>query len=1218
MLRGSHRLFANARRNVLHAGCCFIISIGMFLPLEAVAQINGTGTIQGTVTDPTGAVIPGASVKLREVTTGQERNVITSGAGFYSAAALPPGRYAVTVTATGFVAYTQENIPLDALQIFGLNVKLSLGRSTATVTVTEAPPALDTVSPTLGSSMEVQTYQALPLIMNGQPRDPTAFIYLTPGVTGAGGADQFNGGQTNLNETYIDGIAMDDVNQQSDWAPVHSTFSVDAVDQFQAQTSGISAAYQGQGLQNFTHKSGTNVYHGALFEYFRNTALDSWGFYAPYSINPVTHTAIKPVEHNNEYGGTFGGYIPHFKNKLFFFVSLETEHYIHGTNPGYQTVPTVKERAGDFTELPTSQPIYDPSTTSCSGSTCTRAQFNGPNASGVAQLNVIPASEISPIAKYMQSFLPAPSNSNLTLNYLGGFNTGFNYPRESYKVDWDATSSHRLSFLYMYGGRWANPACCDASGLPLPYTNTVGNYQNDLVAIVSDTWTIGKNMVNKLDYDYNLNGFDSGAGSINPSTYGHNSKWYATSAGITNLPPGQASNSFPKVTWSGSNNPDQWAGGVGSFGGVYAQVYQLTDGVQILAGRHSISIGGNYQWQQSDPVLLQDNTYFSLAYANTATAGFNAAGASLVTTQGESYASFLVGAVNSAGITDDTPADHLYARYRNFSPYVQDDLKVSRRLTLNLGLRWDIFSPWSEKLNRFSFVDLGVKNPITGTPGTLLYGGNGTPGTYCNCKSPIDTWLGNFGPRLGFAYAINNKTVIRGSWGMFYSHAGGAGGRVNANSGPGQLGFNGGASPATSNGGITPAFYLNNAPGFVYQNSSVPSYTHPPNIDPANGTGFTTIAGYTSLSPNGVNFPDPYWSRRAPELEDYNFGVQREVLPKTVLSVNYSGSNGHFLGTSIGRGIYSNQLNPVYYSLGGLLSQPASASNIAKAQAIDPSFTLPFANYAPTASIGQALRSFPQYNGFSDIWGNVGNSHYSSLQMSLKQADIRGFSYGVTYTWAKTIDDTGTSRSAYGFNGRTAGQAETSLSTIDIPNRFTLYWVYNMPFGKGNGNWFVNQLIKNWAFSGITTYQAGTPMIITASGCNTPNGGTCMPSLTVGYTGSPRINGGWGRKNTALTSYSYIDAAAFTVPAAYTLGNAPRSYAYGLRNPGGYDEDVSLRRAFGIWERMKFTLEVSAYNVDNHVNFSAPSTTVGSTSFGVVSAQANSPRDLQASARIDF
>nr|WP_235011399.1 carboxypeptidase-like regulatory domain-containing protein [Bryocella elongata] len=597
----------------------------------AIAQIAGTGTIQGIVTDSTGAAVSGAQVQVVEVKTNLVRSTTTSKDGFYSIAALDNGLYRLTISESGFKTAVRDNITLNAVQVQGLNITLELGEVTSSVTVTEAPAALNTTNATLGSTIDVETYKALPIILNGQPRDPTAFVALTPGVSVAGGNYQFNGGQTNTSETYVDGVAMDNANQQSDVSSIHNSFSFDAVEQSEALTSSFSAAYQGQGLQNYVHKSGTNAYHGTAFEYFRNTALDSWGFYAPYVINAVTGTAIKPVEHDNEFGGTLGGYTPHFKNKMFFFVSLETEHYIHGNNPGYTTVPTAAERTGDFTALPANQPIYDPSTTLCTGSTCTRQQFMGTK-NGVATPNAIPSGEISPISEHMLSFLPAPSNNNITNNYLGGFNTGFNYPRQSYKMDIDLIKHHRLSAPFTYGARFANPACCDASGLPLPYTNTVGNSQNNLTALVSDTWTIGSRAVNRLTYDFNINGFGSGAGSINPSA--SNPAWYATAAGITNLPAGQASNSFPKTTFGGANAPAQWAGGEGTFGGAYCKVYQITDGFQIVKGRHSISIGGNYQWEQTDLVPIQTNTYFTLSYSNNETAGLNAAGTAVNTTQG--------------------------------------------------------------------------------------------------------------------------------------------------------------------------------------------------------------------------------------------------------------------------------------------------------------------------------------------------------------------------------------------------------------------------------------------------------------------------------------------------------------------------------------------------------------------------------------------------------
>jgi hypothetical protein len=842
---------------------------------------------------------------------------------------------------------------------------------------------------------------------------------------------------------------------------------------------------------------------------------------------------------------------------------------------------------------------------------------------GVPTPNVIPAGEISPISQYMQKFLPAPSNAAIQNNYLGGFNTGFNYPRQSYKVDVDFLKAHRFSILVIEGGRVANPACCDASGLPLPYLSTVGNTQNSLTAMVTDTWTINEKMVNRLTYAVNAGSFFD-VGSTNPSSA--NPAWYATSAGITNIPPGQASNSFPDTTFGGANPPTGWTTADKANYGPVA-IYHIVDGFQRVQGRHSISFGGEFQWQESNAVGLATGTYLSLAYSNDETA--QASGTSVKTSTGDGYASFLLGAVDSAGITDNRPAQVLYARYKNFSPYVQDDFKATKNLTLNVGLRWDLYQPFHEKYGKFSFVNLNLTNPVTGTPGALQFGGNGQSPIYCNCTSVVPIWLGNVGPRIGFSYAIHTKTVVRGGWGLSYTHAGGVGGRAGASGGPGQLGFTGGASPASQDTGITPAFYLNTSPGFPVQNSALPSYTLPPDINPANGTGYTTTPGFTTTSPNTVTYADPYLSRRATEFANYNFGVQREVYPHTVLSVDYSGSNGHFLATGIGRGIFSNQLNPATYVLGSLLTAKATPANIAAAQALYPAFKLPYANFSPSATIGQALRPFPQYNGFSDIWGNVGSSNYASLQLSLKQTEWHGLSYGLAYTFAKTMDDTGNSRTAYGLNGETPAELEYSLSTIDIPNNVTMYFVYNMPFGEHQANFLLRQLIQGWALSGTFQHEDGTPVAITATGCNDPFGGTCFPNYNPNYVGRPRINGGWGRENRATgTSIQYIDPAAFEIPAAYTIGNLRRTAPYGLRNPGGYNENLSLRRSFPIHERLNFTFEASAFNVDGHVDFGAPNATfsgtagepgvLGTSAFGTVTSQANSPRDFQFSGRFAF
>ena len=953
----------------------------MMLPsgVSGWAQLAGRGTIQGTVTDPSGAVVSGAEITITQTATNTSTKQKTTGAGFYSVAGLDPGNYLVSVSASGFQNYHQENVALNALQVFGLNIKLTVGGTESSVTITTAPPPLDTTNATLGNTIDNETYQALPLNMGGAPRDPTAFVYLTPGVVSDGHSGQFNGGQSYHNETYIEGLAITDPAVQGNTQAVNRGVSVDAVDQFQVQTSGSSAQYQGQGFANFSLKSGTNQFHGRAFEFFRNTALDTWDYTSKNNFNSVTQSYLKPVERQNEYGGTFGG--PILRNKLFFFFSYDGQRYLRGANPGLVSVPTVAERNGDFSAF---APIYDPQTTVCSGNSCTRQQFsyNG-------QPNVIPPSRFTKMAQFYQNFIPLPTNSNLINNYLGGFNTGFNYRKYSLKLDYDLSTRNRLTFLYTDGNRLADPICCDSSGLPQPFTATVGNTQRNVFGLLEDTYSITDHWINQLKY-----GISYGGGvSTNP---GEGPQWAASASGLANLPSGQAADAAPRFGFTGPNAPASLGGTSNSNNqgnSEYGVSYVLLDTMQYVRGRHSMSWGGQYQWLTDNVTSFTGGTYLNLNFTNNETATFTknaSTGANtntILTTTGAPYASFLIGAVDNGSVSDSRQAITTGARYYTFSPFFQDDIKATERLTLNVGLRWDLYSPFREVQNRLSFLDVSRTNPITGTPGALNFAGNGTYG--CNCSTPVRPWYKNFGPHLGFAYSVTPRTVIRGAFNIAYTHAGGVGGRGGGRQGTGQLGFSGGTSIATPDNGITPGLYLTQATGYALP-------TYPAAVpNPAFGTGYTTTPGYTG-APNGVSYADPYLSRRAPYYENFNLGFQQEVWKKAVLNVNYSGSTGHFLGTGIGHGIYSNQLDPAYDAIlgpAGLLTAPATAANVARTQAVLPGFKLPYANFSPTATIGQALRPFAQYNGFSDVWGDIGTSNYNSLQISLSQKAIRGLSY---------------------------------------------------------------------------------------------------------------------------------------------------------------------------------------------------------------------------------
>ena len=460
----------------------------------ATAQVGGSGTIQGTVTDPSGAVVAGATVTAANVETGVQTSRKTTDSGFFVLSPLQPGEYTVTVKAEGFQTLTQKNMVVVALGTIGLNPKLQLGTSSQSIVVTDAPPLLHTENATLGSSMENNLYAALPLAMNGVPRDPTQFIALVPGVnnasTQAAGPTTaaFNGGQTYHNEVYLEGIPLTSAGTQGDTRYLAFAVSVDAVEQFQVETNGAKAQYQGQGVENYVLKSGTNAFHGAAFEYFRNTALDARGFFP----------AKRAIDHQNEFGGLIGG--PIKKNKLFFFTNHDRYKYNSGLlNPTLQSIPTVAQRTGNFSELPATQIIYDPRSQTCAGAVCTRTPFSG---------NIIPTNRISSISQSLQSYLPAPTNSNIVNNYLPSLPILLNTWTTTAKVDANLSDKHRMFGFFAAGNYATNFTGSLTQGgaagvLPEPYTQGRIVQEAVKMAQLHDTFTITPSLLNQFSYSFN-------------------------------------------------------------------------------------------------------------------------------------------------------------------------------------------------------------------------------------------------------------------------------------------------------------------------------------------------------------------------------------------------------------------------------------------------------------------------------------------------------------------------------------------------------------------------------------------------------------------------------------------------------------------------------------------------------------------------------------------
>ena len=1287
----------------------------------AAAQNGGDAAITGVVVDSTGATVANATVTAINVNTGVETKRTTSSAGLYQVSPLIIGTYRVKVSAAGFETTVQEGIELHEDLVFGFNPILKVGNQSETVTVTEAPPSLDTANAVLGTVIQSQEFMELPIILGGQQRDITAFSNYLPGAQSGSRSSLFSGTANRVQEVYLDGLPVTTISQIGDNRPIFNVIPAEGIGELGALTSGQSAEYQGAGSVNYSMKTGGNQYHGTAADFVRNRVFDSWGFTAPYAtqtelVNGVPTQVLigKPVDHQNEFAAGFGGpiTIPHFFNghdRLFFYAAYDKAHIRTAPSYAATSVPTTLMRTGDFSELLKANggpgyTIYDPTSLAA----CTANSTNGPcryaygqsagtgkgangNPTGTVT-NVIPLGQLSPIAQAMQSFLPTPTSAGIQNNYIGGTPNGYDNWLYSGRFDYTVSAKQSISGTIAGGNRHAVPYTSSANMIiPAPYTPTTYSTVAGHWADMADSYTITPNLVNQAKFGFS----NFGGPPIGNITQGVKA-WEATTLGIsfTGVPAdGQAVTEFPTNAFAGSNAPFQWGEGAsGVTATTVTETYTAVDNLLWIKGKHAVTFGMQMQWLQENADAY-DGPTSSLTLNWNANETAAVSGTSYTSSTGYSYASYMLGAVGSSGITLQ-PFSTLGGRFNTLSPYIQDDYKITPKLTLNLGMRWDYNPTYHEVQDRFSFLNPNISNPVTGNAGALEFAGSwGGSAVSCNCHTPVTEYMKNFGPRVGFAYALNDKTTIRGAYALVYSHGGGTGGAGNTYNGPSQLGFT--SAPSYSDGaagaGAGPAFYLNNGPTFTAMgiannnfggpNYTVPAITAPGAISQTLNVGNTVNSAGAYVGASGApGFADPYISGRSPEFGFFNFGLQREITRNVVLTVNYAGSESHFIaGASNMRGKYAGQINPAYYALGTTLTLPATAANLATANtqaaaAGLPAISLPYAGFgqaaattagAGKATIGQALTWMPQFSGTTDTWGSqTANASYHSLQVSLEHKLSHGLTLNVNYTYAKNLDDAGTMRSGYAIpgsvmlNGKSwaANRADRSISANSIPNILTAYGVYRLPFGKnaiGGNNFLVRQIAGGWSLSSLFTFDQGTPLLVTASSCTAsfqPTAGTCMPDLNPSYT-SKSIrqagNGKWGQGLNALTlgkaptaggiSYlsGYISNAneaplgtalaactattgPFCNPGQFMIGDAPRSAVFGLRNPSTYNVNLGVRRTFDVvTERVKFVFAADCTNATNHMTFGGIGVAVDSSAFGTVSTVSGA-RAIQFSGRLNF
>lgn len=1348
--------------------CAVLVMLALALCMvctatPAAAQTAGEGSIEGTVLDSTGAVVAHASITITNVATGVKTTQNSSSAGFFNIAPVLPGTYTVEVSARGFKTLVQDNVVVDAMQVRTVSPVLTVGAETQSVTVTAAPPVLDTADATIGMIVENTTYSNLPIQMSNAQRDPTAFGILTPGAQSANNGGRLpivNGTGSYLGQLYVDGMPAETVSQQGDNRLVSLSMDLDAVDQFQMVTSTPPAEYAGAGAENFTMKSGGLQYHGQVSDFLRNTAFDSWGFTAPWATytNLAGNTVPvgKPVEHQNELSASAGGVVPFTHKKLFFFAAYDKYHERKGASYSLITIPSNLMTQGNFTELAcyslyvanhanpqcngsgttgtsaATNPaiIYDPTTTTCPGGVCTRQPFeyNG-------TYNVIPPGDLSTISTALQQFLPSSNSKNtyysdwnsssLTNNYLSGWPSGFDNWVVDWRVDYDLNTKNRISSVGTIGTEnYLNNYTTPLLPPPLIGGDLANIYPKNF--IVEDAYTITPNLVNQLKY-----GFTRFFQNIHDATEGTKA-WNIGSMGITNLPGGQAGIAFPELSFGsvstayGGLAETSFRNSPGSYSTQLTTPnnYAITDNVQWLKGKHALTMGLTFQWQEinnANPATLTG--YLALSYNPYSTSNYTGTSGNTLSdvSQGFSYASFLLGASGGSTSTDATNSTQTLqyvseeaGRYKTISPYVRDSYKVTNKLTLDLGLRWDYLPPYHELRDRWSFLNPTLTNPLTGTPGMLQFAGSygGSPAS-CGCTTPVQTYWKNWGPRVGVAYSVNNKTVVRGGFGVAFTQSGGVGGRGGSFNGTGQTGFNTTViGPTGSVVGQTagPAYWLSNQTAYLTAGGFTPntglfggvSYPGQPTLNQTaleSGTGFIS-SGTKFTSASGASFADPYLSGRAPEIVVYNFGFERAITPSMTLGLNYVGNESHFIinsGTTggNGRGYWTNELNPSYIALLGgvvgdkglpLLGSQADAANLATLAKYAPNAPQPAfytnsgaGSNSSSATIQQMLVAFPQYSGVSDTWGNIGNFAYNALQLMIQQRPAHGLTFTLNYTYAKNLGDDGSYRAGWALPGDAISRAtsgatipqnriDRSWTAISIPQNINIFGVYQIPFGgkgePGGGNAIVRWLAGGWQLSEIYGYQAGYPMSV-SGGSGAPGEGTTMPDLNPGWTsGTARQNGSYGSGPNGFnacnigvikgcTAIQYMNSAAFisavnvspgtaaapctpgsssniqpkTCNAEYLIGNAPRTAAYGLRNPGTENLNAGLRRSFPLGsEKRTFVFEANCFNVWNKVTFSSPNAgwAYGSATFGTIGSTTGAgggpsgARDWQFAGHLNF
>ncbi|MFN0121387.1 MAG: carboxypeptidase regulatory-like domain-containing protein [Blastocatellia bacterium] len=1137
----------------------------LLAPAPLAAQTDW-GNLTGVVTDPGGAVLAGAEITIVATATNTAKTTTSSSTGLYNIP-LAPGRYEVQVSLSGFKKYLASNVVINTATTVRLDIHLEVGGLTEVVSVTAGAAQVQTENARISTSVQNRLVDELPLVVGGALRSPFDLVSITPESKGSGNRLSLGGGQAGAWDATLDGVSVT-TNRSADAAEIaYNAPSVEAITEFTVDTNGFKAEYgqAGGGVMTFASKSGTNEIHGSLYNFLRNDALDARGFFAQ----------KRSVYKQNDFGGSVGGpvRIPKIydgRNRTFFFFAFEGFRNRVGSNDTILSVPTPEMYSGDFSKWVDASgrqiPIYDPATTRQVGTGFVRDPF--PN-------NQIPANRISAFSKLVMKFAQgvtpnrgaAPgSSAYVRNNYIVSGGTILNpQTKWSMKIDHTIKGRHHIGYFMNTTKYEQAVGAAGPPGLPEPLWNGQVQIFNTEAYRMNYDWTISNRAIN----NFSIGGNQFFKFSRSPNV--------GKDFGLCFKGAVDCKRNFPGVEFSELTG---WGGT--SDNGTEQPLWSFKDDFSFNAGAHNLKAGMSFQSQRAFGFGQQDIAgRAGFSFLTTSVPGATNA------TSGSSFASFLLGEATFGRTETDRFVPQIYQYY---GWYLQDDWRLTRKLTVNLGLRYEFTKPPFTLNDVYSDFTPDRPNPkVNNYPGALRFSGFG-PGRE-NTRSLVPGWYKGFGPRLSIAWSPNEKTAIRMGVGRSFS-------KVTVVSSSGHFaGFIGQYVFNTGNQGITKLYNWD---------EGLPSYPLPPQIDPS-------FANNTDVH---------YWQLndavRAPENWSWTMSVQRQLSQSTTIEVAYNGNAGSRLQSGlvnlnqVPTATWDSLVNRLGFANARSLLGAAANSQLAR----DNGITVPYpqfndASIQQVRTVAQALRPFPQYlNIVTGAQGGDKSGHSSYHAMVVKAE--RRFSGGLMLQWNYTFSKLFTDSDSY-FTGTAAQdqynrRAEKSIGQFDQTHALKLNTIFELPFGRGR-RWlrdgFASHVVGGWRLGVIQLYSSGFPIALTRNNPLPIFNGTTRPTVNSYDNWRTPLKG--EKFDPAVDRF--LDLSVFpTQPNGF--GNVTR-YNPKVRAFPNRNESISVAKSFNFTERWRMDFRWEIFNMFNRTVFGTGNTNLNSNVFGVVTNQVNDPRQMQ-------